>query len=122
MFDSRHMAALPYFGLVDYTWIHMNSRSVKVASLFPNHPIVGAAIALTLVSIIANQINSWSTGNPAVNWITLGIALASEIFWGPAVIKWERQIMRSRKGLCRRCGHDLRASPDRCPECGTTAW
>ena len=50
--------------------------------------------------------------------LTLLFGIASAPFLSH-VRRWRGARRRRQSGLCRRCGYDLRASPERCPECGT---
>jgi hypothetical protein len=58
----------------------------------------------------------------------MGFAIPYWVAWAmwiplffPAARLRRQRILRDRigKGLCVECGYDLRATPDRCPECGT---
>ena len=49
------------------------------------------------------------------------IALPAGSFFAIRAGRGWRKWKRSRLGLCANCGYDLRATPDRCPECGAVS-
>jgi hypothetical protein len=52
-------------------------------------------------------------------WMLLTVAAALPLAASTRFLVTWRKRRRRHKGLCAPCGYDLRASTDRCPECGT---
>jgi hypothetical protein len=94
---------LPRFERIDYP-----SRNALPAPRppFPKSP--GSYVA-----IFVPGMRGWQLTIP--DWATL---LAFTVL--PAIWYWRYRLNRFPPGFCSICGYDLRATTDRCPECGKT--
>jgi hypothetical protein len=74
---------------------------------------VGIVLALLLVVLTRPHSGSWLGFVPL--WFLCATGAVVTFF----EIRWKMRRRRwGRTGFCIECGYDLRATPDRCPECG----
>jgi hypothetical protein len=64
---------------------------------------------------VADVPGAWQCSAVASYWLVLAVGVLPAL---RPVLRWNRARRRRRQGRCVCCGYDLRATPERCPECG----
>jgi hypothetical protein len=97
MEEERHVEPYDYFSSGDQSWVHR--RGVSCSLVRPSPPTTGYWLSFSVP-----------------HWLVAALLAAPSVRWLYAAARRKRAGTGS---LCLRCGYDLRATPERCPECGT---
>jgi hypothetical protein len=98
-------------------WFSSDRASRELQPDVPGDAITGwNPLGLGAWSRVHGQQRYYSRGILIPYWLLLAMFALPPAWW-----LWRRPVRRARRarsGLCPSCGYDLRATPDRCPECG----
>jgi hypothetical protein len=85
----------------------------------PNLAVLSSKNPFMAYTVQSSPRMSWVVIVPFWSVVPALAAMIGLLLWRDR--SWRRRDRREREGLCVNCGYDLRATPERCPECGTIA-
>jgi hypothetical protein len=99
----------------DYSWSFMGTRYKRVD--IDAQPRVGGILSY----MPPHEGNHKCRSLLLPYWQVSSVLLAVPALWLFGFVRRRRRAYWLRRGFCPTCNYDLRATPDRCPECGAIA-
>jgi hypothetical protein len=116
--EKVQFVCLGHFCVVGSMPHHLNVI-VRRDSYFNNSPVKWTTASAILTRMEYLEPGLGSLGAESILWLPHWLM---KLLFSIAPIHWllgYRQRKRRKMGECHVCGYDLRATPERCPECGT---